>query len=249
MKIRTKLLAGFMAVAAVVAIAGYVGITTANGIMEKADVILDEKMPIIDASMELVIAAEAQQTEVHAYMLGETDAADGYAEAGDDFATWLANLKAASLNVEQLALAASIEADYAIIDGYAQDIMTHMDEGDAEAAWESMELLDAKLEVFMGNLDALEESAAAEAEEAMIVADAAYASGYMLLIATIIIGVIAAIVIGLVITNFITRPLNRVEDDLKRMATGDISAGTMISTKDEIGSMASSLNTKGRSCI
>ena len=256
MKLRTKLLAGFLTVAAIVAIAGFVGMTTANTIMEKADnimlksdVILEEKVPIADASMELSIASYAQQSALHAYMLGETEALGEYNGAKTDFSTWLAEAKACKLSVEQSSLVAQIEAGFTTFNTHAANIISYADAGDTEGMWEEMEELDAGLAQYMTTIESLETSAAeemdaamAEADQAMVIADEAHASGVMFLTATIVVGVVAAIVIGLYVTRMITHPLASIGKDLERMSTGDIAKGTSIKSNDEVGVMASSLN-------
>ncbi len=55
-KIGTKLVAGFMIVAVLVAIVGVVGLSSLNTVMGTADAILDEGVPLADASMEGTIA-------------------------------------------------------------------------------------------------------------------------------------------------------------------------------------------------
>ncbi len=56
MKLIYRLLIGFLAVAGIVLIAGIIGISTAGIISENADYILDENVPLKDASMESIIS-------------------------------------------------------------------------------------------------------------------------------------------------------------------------------------------------
>ena len=50
MKIGNKLLLGYMAVAALVLVAGLIGLNSTNQVMTNADVILDDKVPFKDIS-------------------------------------------------------------------------------------------------------------------------------------------------------------------------------------------------------
>jgi methyl-accepting chemotaxis protein len=55
-KVGTKLISGFLIVAVIAAIVGAIGVTNIKTIGMAADVIMDEQVPIADASMESTIA-------------------------------------------------------------------------------------------------------------------------------------------------------------------------------------------------
>ena len=54
-KVGTKLVSGFIIVAVLVGIVGMVGLNSLEKVMTTADVILDEQVPMADASMESTI--------------------------------------------------------------------------------------------------------------------------------------------------------------------------------------------------
>ncbi|MEE8358211.1 MAG: methyl-accepting chemotaxis protein [Candidatus Hydrothermarchaeales archaeon] len=145
MKIGKKLIIGFLAVAALVLVAGLVGYNATNTIARSSGIILDEKVPIADASMELMIATGGQQTGLHAYMLGEEEGKDEYIEGGEDFQKWLAELKAMELNDEENRLVSNIEAAHLKIDEYAYEAMANSDKAQAslKKSEEDMEEMDA----------------------------------------------------------------------------------------------------------
>ena len=69
MKLMSKLLSGFLVVSAIVLIAGAVGIYSSTVISKATDLILDEKVPVKDVSMEAIIAVIAARDASAEYML------------------------------------------------------------------------------------------------------------------------------------------------------------------------------------
>jgi methyl-accepting chemotaxis protein len=74
MKVGTKLLAGFIAVALLVAIVGGIGLMSIKNIGKQADIIMDEEVPMADASMEAMIALISGRDLMGEYMLTEDKA-------------------------------------------------------------------------------------------------------------------------------------------------------------------------------
>jgi phosphoglycerate-specific signal transduction histidine kinase len=71
LKVSTKLIAGFLIVAVVVGIVGVAGLMGLNRIMHEADAILDEQVPLADASMEAMIAIISARDMMGEFMLTE----------------------------------------------------------------------------------------------------------------------------------------------------------------------------------
>ena len=69
MKIRIKILAGFLAVAAIVGVAGGIGIISSSTIMANSDMILEEKAPMKDVSMEAIISVTAGRDACGEFLL------------------------------------------------------------------------------------------------------------------------------------------------------------------------------------
>ncbi len=96
MKLMTRLLLGFFAVSSIVLIAGVVGIFTVRNISKNADMILDEKVPIKDVSMEAIISVIAARDASGEYLLNT----EGFDEIGgeinefiEDFDMWILMVK------------------------------------------------------------------------------------------------------------------------------------------------------------
>lgn len=93
MKLMTKLLLGFFAVSSIVLIAGAVGLVTATNIGNNADLILDEKVPIKDISMEAIISVIAGRDACGEYMLNTEGLEEVEGEINEfieDFDMWIA---------------------------------------------------------------------------------------------------------------------------------------------------------------
>jgi len=71
MKIGTKLLGGFILVAMIVGLVGGIGILSINKVGRSADLILDEEVPLADASMEAMIALIHGRDLMGEFMLTE----------------------------------------------------------------------------------------------------------------------------------------------------------------------------------
>jgi len=92
MKLMTKLLLGFFAVSSIVLIAGAVGLVTATNIGNFADMILDEKVPIKDISMEAIISIIAARDACGEYMLNTEGLEEVEGEINEfieDFDMWI----------------------------------------------------------------------------------------------------------------------------------------------------------------
>ena len=96
MKLMTKLLLGFFAVSSIVLIAGVVGLITARGIANNADMILDEKVPIKDVSMEAIISVIAGRDAAAEYLLnteGLEEIEGEIHEFIEDFDMWISMVR------------------------------------------------------------------------------------------------------------------------------------------------------------
>jgi methyl-accepting chemotaxis protein len=96
MKLMAKLLIGFLGVAAIVLLAGLIGIYSANTLGRNADLILDEKVPVKDVSMEAIISVISGRDAAGEYMLnteGLGEIRDEIEEAIGDFDMWISMVK------------------------------------------------------------------------------------------------------------------------------------------------------------
>lgn len=91
-------------------------------------------------------------------------------------------------------------------------------------------------------MDGLIEINLAQAEEAKESGDKLYETSRYITIAVIVASVMISIGLGLLISQIIAKPLNKVVQLLGKVAEGDLSETSDMDTKDEIGQLASSVN-------
>jgi methyl-accepting chemotaxis protein len=91
-------------------------------------------------------------------------------------------------------------------------------------------------------LDALEKSLVARADATVAAATSTYQSARTLILVVLVVGVLAALALGLVVAQLVIRPVIAVRNGLTAMAAGDLTAHVTVSSGDEVGQMAEALN-------
>jgi methyl-accepting chemotaxis protein len=91
-------------------------------------------------------------------------------------------------------------------------------------------------------LDALLSSEAAAAEDSVQAATDTYESARTLVLVVLVVGLAAAVVLGLFVARLIVRPVVAVRNGLVAMAGGDLTTRVDVTTADEVGQMADALN-------
>ena len=103
MKLKQKLLSGFLVVSALVLTAGVVGIFVANTISSTANVVIEDKLPIMDVSMEAIISSIGARDSAAEYLLS-TDGLDDIEaeiiESIEDFKMYSAMIKYGTESLE-----------------------------------------------------------------------------------------------------------------------------------------------------
>ena len=93
-----------------------------------------------------------------------------------------------------------------------------------------------------GALTTTDELASARAKATVAAAEATYESAKVRLAVVIVIGAALALALGLIVARVVVDGLRRVSDVLDSVADGDLTRTADVSTGDELGAMASSLN-------
>jgi methyl-accepting chemotaxis protein len=91
-------------------------------------------------------------------------------------------------------------------------------------------------------LDRLLASEADAAQQTVAEAESTYETARTLILAVLVLGLTAAIGLGLFVARMIVRPVIAVRDGLLAMAAGDLTARVDATTTDEVGQMATALN-------
>jgi methyl-accepting chemotaxis protein len=96
-------------------------------------------------------------------------------------------------------------------------------------------------------LDRLLASEAASAEQTVASATATYQSARTTILVVLVIGLLAAVALGLFVARLVIRPVTAVRDGLVAMAAGDLTVEVEVTTGDEVGQMATALNQAAQS--
>jgi methyl-accepting chemotaxis protein len=91
-------------------------------------------------------------------------------------------------------------------------------------------------------LTALETSAKARAQQTVAAAEDSYTFARTVVLVLLVTGLVVAVVVALLVARVIARPVRAVRDGLEAMAAGDLTVQVSVSSNDEVGQMAGSLN-------
>ena len=91
-------------------------------------------------------------------------------------------------------------------------------------------------------LDRLLAAEAATAQESVTAATDTYETARVVILVALVLGMVAAIGLGLFVARLVVRPVIAVRDGLVAMATGDLTARVDATSTDEVGQMAAALN-------
>ncbi|MFL6095808.1 MAG: hypothetical protein ACJ71Y_10210 [Blastococcus sp.] len=84
-------------------------------------------------------------------------------------------------------------------------------------------------------MTALEQSAAHRAETTVAAARSAYESARTLLVVVLVVGMLAAVALGLFVAGLVIQPVIAVRNGLVAMAAGDLTAHVDVTSTDEVG--------------
>ncbi|MCW2600982.1 MAG: methyl-accepting chemotaxis protein, partial [Frankiales bacterium] len=249
-RVNTKILVLLAITSLVSAVVGVLAITRISLVNTQAQTLYTGNVKSLDNLGQTRIDAVQTQLELTNHSLATTPAGR---------ATYLANIQAGDKAVA--ADLAAYTADPMKSARWQKDIATFKD---SWAAWQKVRdtvLLPASdtgdVKTFTRMRDkqaqpvaatalaALADLAAFERTDAKSVSQTAtsnYHSARTSVIVVLAIGLVAALALGLFIGRLITTPLKKVSAVLKGMAAGDLTLRADVSSKDELGMMATDLN-------
>jgi methyl-accepting chemotaxis protein len=91
-------------------------------------------------------------------------------------------------------------------------------------------------------LDRLLAAEAATAEKTVAAARSTYDSARTTILVVLVLGLAAAVALGLFVAQMVIRPVTAVRDGLVSMAAGDLTVRVAVTSTDEVGQMANALN-------
>ncbi len=286
LKIGTKLIAGFMVLVALMLVISLVAYFNLQTVAKSADVILEDEVPIADASMEAMIAVISGRDVMGEYLL-ETDInklddiRKEYDEVVTDFDMFISAMLYGSESKEFETMEGGKIHDMWVKDGYdeemvikkandevialakeadefhekfgenAEEMMKHhklslqakevvLNQDDLEAL-EHMKLLDEWSEKADLKMDEVEVAAKKSMDAAMAKGDKAVATANFMIVVISGISVILGLLIGILLSRSISRPIVAMAKAAEAIATGDLTHKIEVQSRDEIGDMANSL--------
>ncbi|HYH25890.1 MAG TPA: methyl-accepting chemotaxis protein, partial [Blastococcus sp.] len=194
----------------------------------------------------LQLDTRASELKVDGYKaLSRPDPAGQLSELADDIAApeaLLEELAGIELQGEAAATVADLESSY----GEYTDAITVFvnaavaDQDDARVNWEDIQ---AANDLTDGAVSAAKEALAAESDAAQVRLDDAIGDAETRSAAVAVVAALAVLGLSVLTMRSITRPVQRVKESLDALAKGDLTVGTGVTSRDEVGAMAASLDT------
>ncbi|TFV51835.1 methyl-accepting chemotaxis protein [Blastococcus sp. TF02A-35] len=249
LSVKTKVLSAVGVTAAVAAGIGVLGVSALSTAADEADALYDQNLLGAVATADVdgfladmrVMTREALLADGEAATLEKFALVDGYRE---DFAGALDRYSVGGLDAEQQELVDAVRAD---MDAYiqmqetvlgplaiARDVRGWVAANDAQVS--------PIVKSMTANIEELREGEMARAREANATIRDNYESQRTITIATIVIGVLLAMGLGFVVANAIARGARRVQEVTAALAEGDLTRTAGLTSKDEMGRMAASLD-------
>ncbi len=266
-KLAPKLIGAFVLVATFVVIAGIVGLTSLRNVGHNADVILDQQVPVADATMQLQLAITRARDLMAEYLL-ENDPAQ-LPQIKQEFAQQMAEyddlsdvlLKGGKIGEVQVAAADDkklrefvTQADgvHAEFQAAASEMMENhrkalarqattlvAEEKDARAEMERVDETSANAVSLLAQADG---QAAKGMSGAMEKADAAQARATMIVWGVTILGFLVAAALGLIFSRSISAPMQKAVHMIREMGQGHLGERLELEREDEVGELATSMD-------
>ncbi|MFC1563504.1 methyl-accepting chemotaxis protein [candidate division KSB1 bacterium] len=264
-KVGPKLIGGFLVVALIIVVVGFIGTRGINLVAEAADIILDEEVPIADASMEMMIAVISGRDIMGEYLLAtDLDELDGieaeFNQTVEDFDFFCQGILngveneevkiVATDNSKIIELTRKADEYHGKFTEAAIEMMKFKKQAlsdqskvlsTAEAlAYDFMEEVDNFSGLADETMDEVEAQAAIEMNTAMENADAAANSSFILVVVCSAIGFAMAVALGFLLSKAITNPLKKVTEVAEAISKGKLDNNIDLFQKDELGHLAES---------
>jgi methyl-accepting chemotaxis protein len=247
MKTMKKLILGFSLVCAIMACVGYTGITKMGEINAMNQVLFERELFGVSSAKEAAIKLTAigravrmvvLETEMEA-MQRQKSNIDQYTK---EFEKALADTETTLTRDDGKARAKKVREGFA---SYKKNIDAEVTLGMSNKDDEALAKIrsDSEIaEIIDKDIAKLAEIKQEVAKQNYDRATEIYQTSTMVLIATISLGIILALGIGIFVASCITRPLKKAVTVLQEVSQGDFTTHLDVDTKDEVGMMATALN-------
>lgn len=249
LKIRTKLIFGFILIAGFTATVGTVGMYNMNTINEASQNMYTndfgpaqelKDVQVNYQNIRAYILIMNYVSDVSAYQ-DNYDAVNGYVTKSnqilDNFEQYVKGEREAQTLYDNLMTSAATYADLR-----NQDLeLLKNEQYDASRAL-TADITKAR-EAAEGNLQLLTDYFTKRASDTVVKNDDNFKTQTVLMVTVIIVAAFLAIVLGLIISSIISNPVNKMVIVANKLAMGDVNVNVDANRKDEIGSLAKAFDT------
>ncbi len=262
MKIKTKLLGSFAVLVTLIIVVGWYGISGIRDVSTSADTILNEEVPIVDASMEMIIALVKARDQMGEYLMSreenELDLAQSKFEKTKETFKLYAEAIVKGMNRGDIKVVATdnnniiklmeeVEEDYDNFYTAAVQIMaSHRKaslsgiEMDIDKIDAVNERLDSYARLVEKKLQKVGDESEAEMAVAMDRANQLQDNSQYFVVMLLIFAFIFASVLGVIISREISNPIIKINEMAEKIADGDLEHEIEIDQRDEVGQLADS---------
>ncbi|MGM0592724.1 MAG: HAMP domain-containing protein, partial [Halobacteriota archaeon] len=238
--LRPKIILAFVLVAALVAVTGAVGYTSVVAVDEEAHLIAEDGQKM-DASAEMIVGIEQQRAAIQAARLGDENAQQEFEEANQLFNEQAQHLEETELSPEQEEQFETLESQHEEYNALGSEFFEAQQEGDSELATEKAEEMESLRAPMEENAHSIEESAQADLESQVAIADSTTQTAQMEIIGLTIGAFVVAVVIGLFVAKRITAPVSQLSEAAVAASDGDFDTDIDDHVEnDELGRMVDS---------
>jgi signal transduction histidine kinase len=240
-RVQTKLLAAFLAIAALLIMAGAVGLQVLRGVNERTEQLIHLQRKI-EAYRQVQHDTTSQLYSVSSALLSSDDST---------LSSTLRQLNQFGYDADRLQFVAKDEVD--LLAEFQQqyerfvDIVTHVVELiRAGRASEARELQASQATPLADRLERLTNQLVNKAEADMVAgieaSTQAYETAQWIVIAFVLGSIAMALGLGYVISWSLVGPVKEIEAKLNQVATGDFTQRVEVANRDELGALAANVN-------
>ena len=257
LKIRTKLISGFIIIACIASFIGYMGYSGINKMETQVRGIAENDLPSVQNLLimkEALTRIDGDSNGLVVLGLKQADRDVYYADISAAYKRFDA-ARVIFESVPQISEEATLWRTFPesydkfkSVDTEFQKICKAYDVQKTDANYAAMSnyglvLTSNALEQVSTTLDKAIENNKQQAVDSDINAKKTYSSTSIILMVFIIVGVLLSIVLGLILSNIISKPINKLIGIAKKIAEGDMKVEFDNDTKDEVGELNNSLAT------
>ncbi|WP_284534708.1 MCP four helix bundle domain-containing protein, partial [Nocardioides sp. T2.26MG-1] len=248
--LRTKVLSAVLLTAVIAVTVGVVGLSALSGSADRAEALYADNVTRIQAAadMRATINGMRQSARDAVIAVGDADTTAAVQElvAGEgEFQKAAARYSAGGLDAARQTQYDRLQADIAEYVDQQRTVMAPLAHREDRAGW--IEANDTVIhpitDAMTGEVAALVDLEQKDAARAAAETRTSYTSSRNLSIALLIVGVVLAVGLGWVVGTALARRVGRVKVVADALAAGDLTHRSGVSSNDEVGRMAQSLDT------